>query len=96
MAAVDGYSRLGTKVADGMRESGAFGEPDQWRFGWERAYTRDEWLDQVPTSGDHRHFPPAQLDERLAGIGATIDALGAGFTMRYTTLVVTAARTDPA
>jgi len=95
MAAVDGYSRLGTKVADGMRELGAFGDPEQWRFDWERTYTRDEWLDQVPTTGDHSQFPPAQLDELLAGIGAAIDAVGGGFTMRYTTLVVTAARTDP-
>lgn len=93
MAAVDGYSRLGTKIADGMREVGAFGDPEQWRFDWERTYSRDEWLDQVPTTGDHNQFPPAQLDELLAGIGAAIDAVGGSFTMRYTTLVISAART---
>ena len=24
---------------------GGFGNPEQWRFDWERSYTRDEWLD---------------------------------------------------
>jgi hypothetical protein len=31
----------------------------------------------------------------LAGIGAAIDAMGGSFTMCYTTVVVTAARTAP-
>ena len=82
-----------TKAADGMRQAGAFGDPEQWRFDWERPYTRDEWLDQVPTFGGHSQLPPAKLEELLAGIGAAIDAAGGSFTMRYTTVVVTAART---
>jgi SAM-dependent methyltransferase len=93
-SAVDGYSRLATKVSDAMVEVGAFGVPEQWRFDWERSYTRDEWLDQVPTTGDHGQFPPAKLDELLARIGAAIDAVGGSFTMRYATLVATVARTD--
>jgi hypothetical protein len=35
---------------------------------------------------------PAKLEELLAGIGAAIDAVGGSFTMRYTTVAVTAAR----
>ncbi len=84
MAAVDGYSRLSAKVADGIREVGVFGDPEQWRFDWERTYTRDEWLDQVPTTGDHSQFRPAQLDELLARIGTAIDGVGGRFAMRYT------------
>jgi hypothetical protein len=61
-----------------------------------RTYTRGEWLDQVPTTGDHSQFPPAKLAELLAGIGAAIDAAGGHFTMRYTALAVTAARTSAA
>jgi SAM-dependent methyltransferase len=95
-AALDGGSMLCTKAADGMREVGAFGDPEQWRFDWERSYTRDEWLDQVPTTGDHSQFPPAQLEELLAGIGAAIDAVEGSFTMRYATMVATATRTDAA
>ena len=26
-------------------------------FDWERTYTRDEWLDQVPTFGGHSQLP---------------------------------------
>ena len=39
---------------------------------------------------------PAELEELLAGIGATIDAVGGSFTMRHTTVAVTAARTGAA
>lgn len=42
---------LFTKAVDGIREVGGFSDPEQWRFDWERSYTRDEWLDQMPTLG---------------------------------------------
>ena len=87
------YSSQFTKVADGIREVAAFGEPEQWRFDWERSYSRDEWLEQVPTSGGHSQFPPGKLEELLVGLGAAIDAVGGSFTMGYTAVVVTAART---
>ena len=48
---------LCAKAADGMRQAGAFGEPEEWRFDWERPYTRDEWLDLVPTFGGYRPVP---------------------------------------
>lgn len=86
------YSPLLTRAAGGMREVPGFAEPEQWRFDWERTYTSEEWLDQVPTSGGHNQFPPGELDELLAGIGAAIGAVGGSFTMRYTAVVVTAAR----
>ncbi len=93
MPGLDAYSMVFTRAADGIRQAGAFGEPEQWRFDWQRSYTRDEWLDQLPTFGDHSQFPPARLAEVLAGIGAAIDAAGGSFTMRYTAVAVTAART---
>ncbi|GAA2417913.1 class I SAM-dependent methyltransferase [Nonomuraea africana] len=99
MPGPDGYAVLCATAADGVRQAGAFGAPEQWRFDWEQPYTRDEWLDQLPTFGLHTRLPPDRLQEVLAGIGAAIDAVGGGFTMRYTTLAVTAARTatpDPA
>jgi hypothetical protein len=79
-----------------MRQAGAFGDPEQWRYDWDRPYTRDEWLDQVPTSGFAPHLSPATLQDLLTGIGAAIDAAGGSFTMHYTTVVVTAARTGAA
>ena len=89
--ALEAYAIMSGKAADGMRQSGVFGDPEEWRFDWEWPYTRDEWLDQLPTFGGHSKIPPAKLDELLAGIGAAVDAAGGGFTMRYTTVVVTAA-----
>ena len=92
MPRLDSYSRLVTKAADGIRGVAAFGEPERWRFDWDRLYTRAEWLDQVPTFGGHSQFPHTKLREILAGIGAAIDTVGGSFTMRYTTVVVTAVR----
>jgi hypothetical protein len=82
-----------------MRQAGAFGDAAEWRFDWDRPYTRDEWLEQVPTSGFAARLQPDAMQQILAGIGAAIDAAGGTFTMHYTTVAVTAARTgvaDPA
>jgi len=89
------YSLLLARAAEGIRAVGGFSEPEQWRFDWERPYTRDEWLDQLPGFGGHSQFPPAKLEELLAGLGAAIDGSGGSFTMPYTAAVITAARTDP-
>ena len=89
---LDAYLRMCAKAADGFRQAGAFGGPEQRRFGWDRSYTRREWLDQVPTFGGHTQLPPAKLGDLLAGIGAANDAVGGSFTIRYTTVAVTAAR----
>ncbi|MGO8960271.1 MAG: class I SAM-dependent methyltransferase [Streptosporangiaceae bacterium] len=94
--AADAYSAMCARAADGIREVGTFGEPELWRFDWQRAYTRDEWLDQLPTTGGHTQLPPAKLAEVLTGIGAVIDAAGGSFTMRFTAMVTTATLTSPA
>ncbi|WP_211225566.1 class I SAM-dependent methyltransferase [Amycolatopsis nigrescens] len=88
----DVYQAMFAKVGDGIREAGGFGEPEQWRFDWERPYTRDEWLDLLPTQGGLTRLSPDQLAEVLADVGAAVDAMGGGFTMHYTTLAVAAAR----
>jgi SAM-dependent methyltransferase len=96
MPSLAGYSTLFTKAADGVRQSGAFGDTEQWQFDWDQDYTRDEWLDLVPTSGGHNLFPPATLAELLDGIGSAVDAVGGRFTMHYTAVAVTTVRTGPA
>ena len=95
-AALDTYLTMGGTAADGMRQSGGFGDTEEWLFDWERPYTRDEWLDQLPTFGGHTQMAPAKLAELLAAIGTAVDKAGGGFTMRYTTVVITAARTSAA
>jgi len=86
------YLAMCDTAADGMRQTGAFGDPQTWRFDWSRPYTRAEWLDQVPTFGGFSLLPPGVRAELLAGIGAAVDAAGGVFTMEYATLVATAAR----
>jgi SAM-dependent methyltransferase len=88
-----GYRIMFTTAADGMSAATGFGEPEQWRFDREGSYTREQWLDQLPTTGPLTRLPPGQLDEVLAGVGAAIDAMGGRFTTRDTTVVVTATRT---
>jgi hypothetical protein len=65
---------------------------ERWPFEWEQTYSRDEWLDLIPTQGTLTQAPPDKLAEVLAGVGEAIDALGGSFVMRYTTVVVTAVR----
>ncbi|POM25732.1 hypothetical protein BTM25_01150 [Actinomadura rubteroloni] len=90
MPGLAAYSTIFAKAADGMRATGAFSDPEEWRFTWRRPYTRDAWLDQVPTFGGHTALPSETLDALLAGVGAAIDAVGGTFPVNYTAAVVTA------
>ena len=87
-----GHSGFHDVTAQGLRASSAFREPERWDVSWERTYTRDEWLDQLPTSGGHSRFPADRLAALLEGVGAAIDEAGGSFVVRYTTIVTTAAR----
>ncbi|MGH6654621.1 MAG: class I SAM-dependent methyltransferase, partial [Actinocrinis sp.] len=84
------------KFADAIREVGAFHRPEQWRFDWERAYTREQWLDLLPTTGGLTRLPADKVAEVLAEVAAAIDAMGGGFTMPFTTLATAATRTGAA
>ena len=86
------YAPMLTKAADGFRTAGGFGDSEEWRFDWERTYTRNTWLDQLPTIGLLTRLPQDRLAEILEGVGAAVDKLGGSFTMRYSTVAVTATR----
>lgn len=86
------YRQMLTRAADGMREAGGFGEPERSAYEWERTYTRDEWLDLLPTQGSLTSLSADRVAAILAEVGAAIDALGGSFTMPYTTVAVTAQR----
>jgi SAM-dependent methyltransferase len=90
--AQDVYDAMFAKFAEGIRESGRFGEPERLRFGWEKDYTRDAWLDFLPTTGGLTRLPPDALAEVLADVGAAVDRAGGGFTMTSATLAVVARR----
>jgi SAM-dependent methyltransferase len=93
MTGPDAYAGVCGTAADGIRSASAFDEPEEWRFEWDRVYSREEWLDQVPTFGGHGRLPADRLDALLDGLGAAVDAMGGSFPMRYTAVVVTAVRT---
>ncbi len=82
------------KAADGLREAGGFGDPEQWRYDWKRSYTRDEWLDQLASSGALTHLPPDKLAKVLKGVGAALDGMGGSVTVDLATVAVIAARTS--
>jgi len=86
---LDAYRGLYAKAADGVRKAGGFDEPELWRYDWERAYTRDELLDLVATSGGLTSLPPDRAAEVLAALGAE---LGPTVTLRYATWGLTATR----
>jgi hypothetical protein len=91
--AVQAYQGLFAKIADGIREVSGFSEPEHWRFGWERSYNREQWLDQLPTFGSLTPLSPEQQQQILEGVGDAIDAIGGRFTMSYATIAITATRT---
>ncbi|GAA4729633.1 methyltransferase type 11 [Phytohabitans rumicis] len=90
---LDMYQAGYAKIADKIRETEQFHDPEQWRFDWEQPYTRDQWLALLPTTGGLTHLPPDKTADILNAVGTAIDTLGGRFTMQYTTLATTAVRT---
>jgi SAM-dependent methyltransferase len=90
---LDMYQAGYAKVADTIRETEQFNDPEQWQFDWKRSYTRDQWLALLPTTGGLTQLRADQLAEVLDAVGVAIDSLGGRFTMEYTTLATTAVRT---
>ena len=77
-------------TASGRRA--AFGEPEQWRFDWEHVYTRDEWLDQLPTSGGRTRAASRAGGGRWPGSAPRSMPTAARSPPMYATVVVTATR----
>jgi SAM-dependent methyltransferase len=89
---LDLYLQGCERAANGMAEAGGFGEPEQWRFEWDRRCTRDEWLDVIPTLGGMNRLPADTLARLLDGAGKAVDQVGGSFTAHYTTVAVAAPR----
>lgn len=95
--ALDTYAPLFAEATEGIRRAGgAFGVPKEWRYEWDHPYTRDEWLDLLPTHGRAGQLPPARLKELLTATGAALDTLGGDFAVHYTTVAIMASRTPDA
>lgn len=91
---LDLYEAMYGKFAEAIEMTGKFGAPEQWRFDWTQDYTREQWLDLIPTTGGLTGIPPDQLTAVLAAVGEAIDKMGGRFTMHYVTLATVAARSD--
>lgn len=78
--------------AGDIRRSGLFAEPEVREVAWERAYSRAEWLDLVPTMGLFTQLPADGLQQVTGAIGTAIDDLGGSVDVRFTTLALLATR----
>lgn len=85
-------STLRSAHAGPIEACGRFGPVEERSFQWEHTYTRDEWLDQLPTHSDHRTLPPEVLSTLLRHIRAVIDESGGTLTIGHTTELLFAAR----
>lgn len=90
---VELYQAGYAQIAEQIHETGQFEDPEQWRFDWQQSYSREQWLELLPTTGSLTRLRPDQLAEILDAVGEAIDALGGSFVMDYTTLATTAVRT---
>jgi hypothetical protein len=72
--------------------TGAFEPVEERIYRWQHRYTRDEWLDQLPTHSDHRLLAGDDRTRLLDAVGAVIDDFGGSFTMDYETVLITARR----
>jgi SAM-dependent methyltransferase len=91
----EAYLAAYARVAETIRETGQFGDIDQWRFHWDHSYTREQWLELLPTTGGLTRLDPSKAADILDSVGRAIDDLGGSFTMTYTTLAVSATRGGP-
>jgi SAM-dependent methyltransferase len=83
--------RIGRAVA-ALSASGHFAAPAVTAYPWERIYTRDEWLDQLPTHSDHHTLPADRLASLLGAVGDAIDDAGGRIAVHYSAWLVSAAR----
>ncbi|MCY1140167.1 class I SAM-dependent methyltransferase [Actinoplanes sp. Pm04-4] len=92
VSAAQGYSMLVDKADEAIAATGAFLPPERWTAEWEQVYTRDEWLDQLPTQGLLTTLPADEIEALSSATGAAVDALGGSFPMRFTTLATIATK----
>ena len=86
------YSAYRDKTEEGLSATNHFTAPTMHLFDWDMRYTRDAWLDVVPTHGGFAQLPPDRAARLLAAVGAAIDNLGGSIDVHFTTVAVTATR----
>jgi len=77
-------------VAETLQGWGGLTQPQTASFPWSRAYTRDQWLDELLTHSDHLALAPGVREDLFAEIGTVIDRFGGAFQMPYLAILVSA------
>jgi SAM-dependent methyltransferase len=91
-SAVETYRAGVASAAGTLRAAGLFTEPEEWLDEWEQPYTRDQWLDFLPTTGGFTRMPPDVRQALLDGHGAVVDQAGGSFVMSFTSVTAAALR----
>jgi SAM-dependent methyltransferase len=81
-----------TVVADALESCDALSEPRIHYYPWTRTYSREQWLDQLLSHGDHAALLPDVREQLFKEIGETVDCFGGGFDMTYETILISASR----
>lgn len=79
-------------VAEALQGWGGLTQPQTASFPWSRAYTRDQWLDELLTHSDHLALAPGVRENLFAEIGTVIDRFGGAFQMPYLAILISATR----
>jgi len=87
---LDAYNAILGRAAAGLQAG--FEPPERWRHDWAHTYTREEWLEQVPTHGGFSVLAPAHAEAILEGLAAVLDDT---FVMGYATVALIATRSAP-
>ncbi|WP_104091470.1 bifunctional 2-polyprenyl-6-hydroxyphenol methylase/3-demethylubiquinol 3-O-methyltransferase UbiG [Arthrobacter sp. GMC3] len=80
------YNGIIDAAEAGIQATNAFHPFESVAVDWEATISRDAWLEQTSTSGGINRLPQEKLEALLAGLGATIDAIGGEFVLAYTTV----------
>ena len=64
---------------------GAFTRVEERSYSWQRSYTTNAWLDELPTHSGHRTLPSGVLSKVLEDVGELLDGLGGKIVVEYTT-----------
>jgi SAM-dependent methyltransferase len=67
-----------------------FTRPTRRSWTWDRRYSADEWIEHLSTHSDHAVLPEDRREALFAALRKRIAVLGGGFTMTYSTGLVTA------
>ncbi|MHB8463268.1 MAG: class I SAM-dependent methyltransferase [Acidimicrobiales bacterium] len=77
---------------DALTASDLFEPVERRSYPSQRAYTREEWLDQLQTHSDHRTMEPATLKAILSEVGGVIDGRGGTIIVDHPVDLITARR----